>query len=85
MIYPKVRVLLLSRKAYYQIRFSRLPAKFHKLRWCCARDLFGSQISVTKGGFELRISCMRRKGKVAEDKVANSGAPNLPNLLGLMA
>ena len=29
------------------------------LRWCRARDLFGSQISVTTGGFELRISCIR--------------------------
>ena len=26
-----------------------------KLRWCRARDLFGSQIPVTTGGFELRI------------------------------
>ena len=24
-----------------------------KVPWCCARDLFGSQIPVTKGGFEL--------------------------------
>ena len=30
-----------------------------KLRWCRARDLFGSQIPVTTGGFELRISCIR--------------------------
>ena len=29
------------------------------LRWCRARDLFGSQIPVTTGGFELRISCIR--------------------------
>ena len=27
-----------------------------KLRWCRARDLLGSQIPVTTGGFELRIS-----------------------------
>ena len=25
-----------------------------------AQDLFGSQIPVTKGGFELRISCIQR-------------------------
>ena len=29
------------------------------LRWCRARDLFGSQIPVTTGGFELRITCIR--------------------------
>ena len=27
-----------------------------KLQWCRGRDLFGSQISVTTGRFELRIS-----------------------------
>ena len=27
--------------------------------WCRARDLFGSQIPVTTGGFDLRISCIR--------------------------
>ena len=26
------------------------------MRWCHARDLFGSQIPVTTEGFELRIS-----------------------------
>ena len=30
-----------------------------KLRWCRARDLFGSQIPVTTGEFELQISCIR--------------------------
>ena len=29
------------------------------LRWYRARDLFGSQILVTIGGFELRISCIQ--------------------------
>ena len=29
------------------------------LWWCGTRDLFGSQIPVTTGGFELRISCIR--------------------------
>ena len=33
-----------------------------KLRWCRARDLVGSQIPVTTGVFELRISCIRRLG-----------------------
>ena len=30
-----------------------------KLRLCRGRDLFGSQIPVIAGGFELRISCIR--------------------------
>ena len=29
-----------------------------KLRWCCAQELFGSQIPVTTG-FQLRISCIQ--------------------------
>ena len=29
------------------------------LQWCCARDLFKSQIPVNTGGFELRTSCIR--------------------------
>ena len=29
------------------------------LLWCHARGLFGSQIPVTTGGFELQISCIR--------------------------
>ena len=28
------------------------------LRWCLAQKLFGSQIPVTTGGFEMRISCI---------------------------
>ena len=28
------------------------------LRWCHAQKLFGSQIPVTTGGFEMRISCI---------------------------
>ena len=31
-----------------------------RLRWCRARDLLGLQIPVIAGGFELRISCIRR-------------------------
>ena len=29
------------------------------LRWCRARDLFGSQTPVITGGFEMQISCIR--------------------------
>ena len=29
-----------------------------KLRWCRVRDLFESQIPVTTGEFELRMSCI---------------------------
>ena len=32
-----------------------------KLQWCRARDLLGSQIPVTTGGFELRISFIRNR------------------------
>ena len=32
-----------------------------KLRWCRARDLFGSQIPVTTVGFELRIPCIQSR------------------------
>ena len=41
--------------------FKILKDLFEKafLRWCRARDLFGSQIPVTTGGFELRISRIR--------------------------
>ena len=31
------------------------------LRWCRARDLFGSKIPVITGGFELRISCIQSR------------------------
>ena len=37
--------LLLSSNFNFQPSF--------KLQWCCARDLFGSQIPVTTEGFEL--------------------------------
>ena len=30
------------------------------LQWCHAREIFGSQIPVATGGFELWISCIRR-------------------------
>ena len=42
------------------LRYSNFDPSF-KLRWCRARDLFGSQIPVTTGGFELRIFCIRSR------------------------
>ena len=36
------------------LRYFNFEPSF-KLRWCRARDLFGAQIPVTIGGFELRI------------------------------
>ena len=27
--------------------------------WCCAREVFESQLSVTTGEFELQISCIQ--------------------------
>ena len=41
----------------YFIHFNFEPS--FKLRWCRARDVFGSQVPVTTGGFELRISCIQ--------------------------
>ena len=41
--------LIVSSAEIYKIR----------VRWCLARDLFGSQIAVTTGRFELRISCIQ--------------------------
>ena len=40
------------------LRYFNFEPSF-KLRWCRARDLPGSQIPVTTGGFELRIYCKR--------------------------
>ena len=40
------------------LRYFNFEPSF-KLLWCCARDLFGSQIPVTTGGFELQISYIR--------------------------
>ena len=37
------------------LRYFNFEPSF-KLRWCRAQELFGSQIRVTTGGFELRIS-----------------------------
>ena len=47
-------------KQLLRLRLS-LHLTLHKkcLQWCRARDLFGSQIPVTTGGLELRISCIR--------------------------
>ena len=43
------------------LRYFNFEPSF-KLRWCRAQDLFGPQIPVTTGGFELRISCIRITG-----------------------
>ena len=43
---------------YIKLRYFNFEPSF-KLRWYRARDLLGSQIPVTTGGFELRISCTR--------------------------
>ena len=40
----------------FSLRYFNFEPSF-KLRWCRARDLFGSQIPVTTRGFELQISC----------------------------
>ena len=43
----------------YQYRNGGVSKLYLQLRWRRARDLVGSQIQVTTGGFELRISCIR--------------------------
>ena len=40
------------------LRYLNFEPSF-KQQWCRARDSFGSQVPVTTGGFELRISCIR--------------------------
>ena len=42
-----------------------------KLRWCRAGDLFGSQIPVTTGVFELRISGIRSQFRMQESRSSN--------------
>ena len=41
----------------FLLRYFNYKPSF-KLRWCCDRDLFGSQILVITGGFKLQISCI---------------------------
>ena len=43
---------------WLMLRYFNFEPSF-KLRWCRAEDLFRSQISVTTGGFEMRISYIR--------------------------
>ena len=41
-----------------ELRYFNFDPSF-ELRWCRAQYLFGLEIPVTRGGFELRISCIR--------------------------
>ena len=43
---------------FTMLRYLNFKPSF-KLRWCCAPDVFVSQVPVTTGGFKLRISCIR--------------------------
>ena len=63
-------VLLASLKSDVKLRYFNFEPSL-KLRWCRARDLFGSQIPVTTGGFELRANLLHTK--------------SLPNPLGHQA
>ena len=49
--------LTASSPVFIFLRYFNFEPSF-KLRWCRARDLFGSQMPVTAGGFELKISCI---------------------------
>ena len=54
------KILKSINKTKFMLRYVNFEPSF-KLRWCRARDLFGSQIPVTAGGFELRISCIQSR------------------------
>ena len=47
-----------NKEKYIKLRNFNFEPSF-KLQWCRAQDLFGSQIPVTSGGFEMRISCTK--------------------------
>ena len=49
---------ILSLLQWFILKYFNSESSF-KLRLCRARDLFGSRIPVTTGGFELQISCIR--------------------------
>ena len=52
-----IKTLFLIDRVNIYVEISFEPS--FKLRWCCARDLLGSQIPVTTGGFEMQTSCIR--------------------------
>ena len=53
--------------AFYNLKIDKSILRYFnfepsfKLRWCRARNLFGSQIPVSTGRFGLRISCIRSR------------------------
>ena len=59
--YICIENLIFSQRAFaiiHLLRYFNFEPSF-KLPWSRARDLFGSQIPVVTGEFELHISCMR--------------------------
>ena len=50
-LWNNIHIYMVDRAATKQRYFNFKPS--FKLRWCRARDLLGSQIPVTTGGFEL--------------------------------
>ena len=58
--YFKIREMnsIKSQNLVILLRYFNFEPSF-KLQWFCAQDLFGSQIPVTTGGFELWISCIQ--------------------------
>ena len=54
-----------------------------KLRFCRTRDLLGSQIPVTTGGFELRIFCIKSRylnQAIRPNKLGGFGVPEFATL-----
>ena len=56
----------------------------NKLRWCRARDIFGSQIPETIGGFKLRISCIQSRylthQAIRPNRLGGFGVPEFATL-----
>ena len=56
----KDEMFFFSLQSYFKVlRYLTSTSSQLQQRLCRARDLFGSQIPVTTGGFELRISCIQ--------------------------
>ena len=65
------------------LRYLSFESNF-KLRECCIRDLFGSQIPLTTGRIELRISCIRSSylthQAVRPNRLSGFGVPKFATL-----
>ena len=58
----------------HKLRYFNFEPCF-KSRWCRARDLFGSQIPVATGGFELRRSSYLISQVIKSNRLGGFGVP----------